>query len=129
MDDTDTIIDVLVALRQVSTADPSQLHAWVDTLTKGYKSVGEDASIRQVWMLVRPASSFSNFLLHPLRRNAFTTQSRAASGLADAWQAYAEQMESQALELTEDFLAVGVALARLTRNCLAGCHEAKTLVG
>lgn len=127
MDVTDAII---TALRQLSEAleDVQRLQSCVETLNEGYKTIGQVPAARRVYSRISGFSygklnaSYAHSIRHDFVERA------PISSLTVAWQAYADRFDVQGLGISTELLEAGLALARLTRNCLAGSHEAKALV-
>ena len=120
----------LDALRQLPTAlrAVSQSRPWVDTLIDGYRLIGGDPASRRVESQRPLQPSFLNCGGITPFRHEFIIQATANRSLSDAWKTYAVHLENEGFEISEQDLAAGLALARLTRNCLAGSHHAKQLV-
>ncbi|KAH8082274.1 spinocerebellar ataxia type 10 protein domain-containing protein [Filobasidium floriforme] len=127
MDVTDAII---TALRQLSEAleDVQRLQSCVGTLNEGYKTIGQVPAARRVYWRISGFSyrKLNTSYAHSIRHDF--VERAPISSLTVAWQAYAERFDVQGLGISTESLEAGLALARLTRNCLAGSHEAKALV-
>jgi hypothetical protein len=127
----ETTYVIITALQQLSEAleDVQRIQACIRTLSEGYRTIGEDPAARQVFLKDSGYSyrTLNKSYVAPLRRD-FALRAQASS-LTTAWKAYADHFEGQGFSVSSESLDAGLALARLTRNCLAGSHEAKSLVG